>query len=235
MNQIPPVANNLARVQQQIAAAAAGCGRDAAEVTLIAVTKYVDAQITQQVAEAGAVDLGESRPQSLWSKAAALDEAGCNVNWHMIGHMQRNKVKRTLRLQPLFHSGDSLRLFHTLNEEAAAAGVTARALLEVNISGDASKHGFAPAECAAALDEIAGLQHVRVSGLMTMAARTGGASQAQRNFESLRLLRDKLQPGFAGRFELADLSMGMSGDFEVAIEQGATMVRVGSALFQEAA
>jgi len=227
------IAANIARVQQQISAAAARAGRSAAEITLIAVTKYGDTATAERVADAGATHLGESRPQDLWSKAAAFEESGRTVAWHMIGHMQRNKVKRTLKLNPLFHSGDSLRLFRTLNDEAAAAGMTARTLLEVNISGDETKHGFAPADTGAALEEVAALPHVHVGGLMTMAARSGGVSQARRNFAALRTLRDKLQQEFAGRFDLDDLSMGMSNDFEAAIEEGATMVRVGSALFQQ--
>ncbi len=231
MDQQPPIADNLARIQQKVAEAAIRSGRTPEDITLIAVTKYVDDEATRQVFDAGAVHLGESRPQNLWSKAEAL--AGCDITWHMIGHMQRNKVRRTLKLQPLFHSGDSLRLFHTFEEQAASLGVTARTLLEVNISGDETKHGFAPGECAAALEEIAALEHVHVGGLMTMAAREGGVDQARGDFKALRVLRDQLQKKFAGRFDLTDLSMGMSNDFEVAIEQGATMVRVGSALFEE--
>lgn len=224
------IAANLARVREQIAKAAGESGRQSDEITLVAVTKYVDAATARLLPESGCSDLGESRPQSLWEKAELL--ADSRVRWHMIGHLQRNKAKRTLPYVRLLHSGDSLRLLDHVNEEAAQQGLTLDTLLEVNISGDATKHGFPVDEIAPALAKIAALGHLRVRGLMTMAALEGGRERARRDFAALRELRDRLVRECPAGIELKELSMGMSGDFPEAIREGATIVRVGSALFK---
>ncbi len=224
------IAENLAAVRERIAAAAARSDRPASAVTLVGVTKYVDAALARLLALAGLTDLGESRPQELWTKAEAL--ADMKPRWHLIGHLQRNKVKRTLPHWPLIHSADSLRLLIEISREAAALNIPADVLLEVNISGDATKHGFAPDEIEPLLPQIAKLSLVQVRGLMTMASREGDDSRARREFASLRELRDRLQPNCPPNVVLNELSMGMSGDYEIAIEEGATMVRVGSALFE---
>ena len=163
-------------------------------------------------------------------QAAALAAPG--HRWHLIGHLQRNKIRRTLPTVHCIQSVDSLRLLAALEAEAAAAGRDVLALLEVNISADATKHGFAPAEAAAALDAASRCPHVRVQGLMGMAALEGGLPVAERDFAALRNLRDRLAPQSPAGVNLAELSMGMSGDFEAAIRHGATQVRVGSALFE---
>jgi pyridoxal phosphate enzyme (YggS family) len=224
------IAANLQRVRERIAAAAVKAGRKDDEVTLVGITKYVDAGRARLLLDAGCADLGESRPQSLWEKAEAL--AGLPVRWHFVGHLQRNKVKRTLPYVALLHSGDSLRLLQEVNAEAATLGRTIETLLEVNISGDAAKHGFSPDEIAGALPAIASLQHMKVRGLMTMAALEGGAERARRDFAALRDLRDRLLVDCPPNVELGELSMGMSGDFEEAIAEGATIVRIGSALWE---
>jgi pyridoxal phosphate enzyme (YggS family) len=222
------IADNLSRIRQQIADAATRSGRDSSEVTLVAVTKYVDADAAQALLDAGCQDLGESRPQELWRKAEAL--TGAEVRWHFIGHLQRNKVRRTLPHLTLLHACDSIRLLEELQRVSAETPDAVQALLEVNISGDASKHGFSPDEMPAAIGSLDGYPHVRICGLMGMASLSGTLDDARRDFERLRLLRDRLADN-AG-VELNELSMGMSGDFEVAIEEGATIVRVGSALFE---
>lgn len=224
------IARNLAEVRERIAAAAAASGRNVDDVSLVAVTKYVDAATTRLLVEAGCRDLGESRPQSLWDKAAAL--ANCDVRWHMIGHLQRNKVRRTLPLVHLLHSGDSLRLLSEIDAEAAALAAPLSVLLEVNISGDSSKHGFAPTEMEPLLAHLQSLRRLDIRGLMAMAGLEGDAAQARRDFAALRELRDRLRTAWHGRFALDELSMGMSGDFEAAIAEGATIVRIGSALFE---
>lgn len=224
------IRSNLDRVRSQIAEAAEAAGRDPSEVTLVAVTKYVGVEEAAHLVGAGCTDLGESRPQELWHKAAADELSG--ASWHLIGHLQRNKVDRTLPLVDLIHSVDSLRLLRAVEAAAAKQNRTVRVLLEVNVSGDASKHGFAPEEVESLGAQIADCPHVVVDGLMAMAAREGGTSTARENFGALRELRDRLQGNWPANGRLTHLSMGMSNDFPEAIEQGATIVRIGSALFE---
>lgn len=221
---------NLAHVRQQIAEAAARSGRRAEDVRLIGVTKYVDADTARALFEAGLHDLAESRPQELWRKAEMLKDLP--IRWHCIGHLQRNKVERTLPLISLLHSGDSLRLLPTVSAAAVKQGRVVDTLIEVNISGDESKHGFWLEMVATALPAIALLPGIKVRGLMTMAALEGGSVRARHDFAKLRWMRDMMKPACPPEIELAQLSMGMSGDFVEGIEEGATMVRIGSALFE---
>jgi len=221
---------NLERVRRQIEAAARRSGRQPSAVTLVAVTKYVDAAVARDLVAAGCSDLGESRPQELWHKAEQL--AGVPVRWHMIGHLQRNKVVRTLPHVTLLHSADSLRLLAETDRECRRLQRQLPVLLEVNISGDASKHGFAAREIEDLFTDIVGLEHVEVRGLMAMARLEGDQEAARLDFRNLRALRDRLRSRLPAAGRLDELSMGMSGDFEVAIEEGATLVRIGSALFE---
>lgn len=223
------ITENVAAVRARIDAAAARTGRTADDITLVCVTKYTGVDAARALLEAGCHDLGESRPQELWHKHEAL--AGSAVRWHMIGHLQRNKVARTLPCVHLLHSVDSLRLAGTIDENARNLGPPARVLLEVNISGEAAKHGFAPLEVEQVLAELANLPHLRVLGLMGMASGDGELETARREFASLRELRERLCGSCPAGISLDELSMGMSHDFDVAIEEGATLVRVGSALF----
>ena len=230
MNDGSRISENLAGVRARIAEAARRNGRSADAVKLVAVTKYVDAERARQLVAAGCGDLGEARPQELWHKAQALAGA---VAWHLIGHLQRNKIARTLPLVRLVHSGDSLRLIEAIAAEAKRAGLApVMLLLEVNVSGDATKHGFKPDELEPLGERLAGFDHLAIRGLMCMAGREGDLDDARRDFENLRLLRDKLRSVWPAQFQLEELSMGMSSDFEVAIEEGATMVRIGSLLFE---
>ena len=224
------IAENLARVRQRIAEAARSSGRSAADVTLVAVTKYVGSREIRALVAAGCTRLGESRPQQLWDRAAALQDLP--IRWHLIGHLQRNKVRRTLPLVDLIHSADSPRLIAAIEHSAAELNGKAPILLEVNVTGETAKHGFAPAEVPRCLDELAALRHVEVRGLMCMAALEGGPDTARRDFAALRTLRDKLRTNCPPEFHLDELSMGMSSDYEIAIREGATIVRVGSALFE---
>jgi pyridoxal phosphate enzyme (YggS family) len=178
----------------------------------------------------GVGDLGENYPQELWRKAEALADLGASVRWHLIGHLQSNKVKKTLPLVRLIHSVDSLQLLRTLDESAAALSDPPGVCLQVNTSGEVSKHGWAPQQVLEDAEAIAGCRAIPIVGLMTMAALGTTAETARPSFVRLRDLREELRRRTG--LPLAELSMGMSGDFEVAIEQGATLVRIGSALFE---
>jgi PLP dependent protein len=226
----PRLAANLAAVREQIAAAAERAGRRAEEVRLVGVTKYVDAATARSLFDSGLLELAESRPQELWKKAEALQDLP--IRWHAIGHLQRNKVERTLPLIALLHSGDSLPLLEAVSAAAVKQGRVVQTLLEVNISGDSAKHGFSPESLRSSLPQVAILPGIQVRGLMAMAALEGASERARRDFAALRELRDVLRADCPPQVDLTELSMGMSGDFVEAIEEGATIVRVGSALFE---
>ena len=222
---------NIADVNGKIADAAAKAGRAAGDVTLVGVTKYVDAEVTREFAMAGHRVLGENRPQQMWQKQQSL--ADLDIQWHLIGHLQRNKAKRMVELATLIHSVDSLRLLKAIDGFAADQGKVARVLLEVNVSGETAKHGFMPEELPAIVEAAADFSAIQVNGLMAMAGLAGDHDDARREFASLRSLAERSAAGgLPGNVQMTDLSMGMSGDFEIAIEAGATLVRVGSALFR---
>jgi PLP dependent protein len=225
--------DNIALVRERIEAASKRAGREEPP-RMMGVTKYVEPQIARLLVEAGVAELGESRPQELWRKAGALADLPGEtiITWHLIGHLQRNKVKRTLPLVACIDSADSLRLMEEISREAVAQGLRANMLLEVNMSGEASKQGLAPGEVEPLLPKIAELPGLSVLGLMTMAPLEGGPDGARRAFAGLRELRDRVGLGYAPNIALNELSMGMSGDYEIAAEEGATIVRVGSALFE---
>ena len=223
---------NLAAIEERIAHATASAGRPEGSVKLIGVTKYVGAAETAALVAAGCRRLGESRPQQFWSKADSPELSKYDLEWHLIGHLQRNKVARTVALGPLIHGVDSNRILMAINKAAEVAGTTAKVLLEVNCSGDSEKHGILPERLAKDVEELGVFGNVRVRGLMTMAARDGGTDTARRNFALLRKLRDKVAPLTPEGHTLDELSMGMSGDFEQAILEGSTLVRIGSALWE---
>lgn len=224
------IAENVARVQDAIQQAARRSQRRADDIRLIAVSKYVDVEAIRALLEAGCHDLGESRPQQLWCKAEQLVEQP--VRWHMIGHLQRNKARRTLPWINLLHSGDSLSLLETVNGIALQDNRPCQVLIEVNVSGDETKHGFRPEQVREVLTRAPDWSGLRICGLMAMAGWGTEPEEARRDFIALRQLRDQLLGSAPPEVSLEHLSMGMSSDFEVAIEEGATMVRVGSALFE---
>lgn len=228
------IRRNLAAVREGVAEACLRAGRDPAGVRIVGVTKYVAADAAVLLAEAGMLDLGESRPQSLWEKAPVLAAAGLAARWHLIGHLQRNKVRRTLPLLGLLHSLDSLRLLAEIEAEAAAAGRPAEALVEVNIAGDEGRTGATIADAERIVAASIRSPHVRVRGLMGMAAAPDGGDDAaaRRQFARLRELRDGLVARFPEAGGLPELSMGMSGDYRAAIAEGSTLVRIGSALWE---
>ena len=226
------IADNLRRIHDRIDAAAARSGRSPDDVRLVAVTKYVGAAEVAELIAAGCRDLGESRPQELWRKAEAMgNHAASAVRWHMIGHLQRNKVRRTLPFVAWIHSADNPTLLAELAREAAHLDRPINVLLEINVSGDDTKHGLTPEAARELTPRLDDFQPLAILGLMTMAAREGDLNVARANFAALRHLLDELREAAPGGLRFDELSMGMSGDFEVAIEEGATIVRVGSALF----
>jgi pyridoxal phosphate enzyme (YggS family) len=220
--------SDLHAVESRIQAACQRVGRRREDVTLVAVTKSIGTATAALLPELGLLDLGESRPQELWRKAEALP---ATIRWHLIGHLQRNKIERTLPLVVLIHSVDSVRLLEELEKQAARRGQPIQVLLEVNASREPNKQGFAPEELTGLASVIQPLRQVQVRGLMTMAVLEDDPERCRPTFRSLRELRDELSKKLTPPHRLEHLSMGMSNDFEVAIEEGATLVRVGSALF----
>lgn len=229
-SQAETIRQNLQEVRSRIALAARRSGRSPDDVTLVAVTKYADVSVARVLLEAGCRDLAESRPQELWRKAGALSDL--SIRWHLVGHLQSNKVRRTVPLVSLIHSVDTPHLLTEINRTGAELQRRVPLLIEVKIAQDSTKHGFASEEVAAALEHCARLDHVEVRGLMGMSSREGDSESARREFSSLRELRDRLRPSLPDRVSLDELSMGMSDDFELAIAEGATLVRIGSRLFQ---
>jgi pyridoxal phosphate enzyme (YggS family) len=214
------VRDNLERVRERIARAAARAGRQPDDVLLIGVSKTVDVERIRAGLAAGLRALGENRVQEAKAKVAEL---GRPAAWHLIGHLQTNKVKDALELFDVIHSLDRLELAQELERRAAPRGLAVEAMLQVNVGGEASKGGFSPDGVREALEAIGKLAHVKVTGLMAIPPEVERPEDARPWFRRLREL--------AERHGLARLSMGMSGDFEVAVEEGATMVRVGTAIF----
>jgi PLP dependent protein len=225
------LSENLNRVRERIANACDRAGRAPDSVLLVAVTKYAPIESVQLLADLGVHDLGESRPQQLLERAAQI---AAPVQWHLIGHLQRNKAKKLLPAVAMIHSVDSLRLLSTLDELAGEMSLRPRVLLEANVSGEAAKDGFDPAELLRSADAIAACRNVQVDGLMTMAPLAENAQAARPVFAALREFRDRMAAQLPATIALPELSMGMSGDYEVAIEEGATIVRIGSSLFEGA-
>jgi len=216
------IARNVQEVRERIARAAARAGRSPDEVTIVAVTKTVTEAAVREALAAGISNLGESRVQEAQRKIAQL--SGCETSpvWHMIGHLQRNKVQTALEIFDIIHSIDSVRLARELSGQAKRI---VPVLLEINVSGEETKGGFPPDELDEALAAISNLPNLSVRGLMTVAPWVDDAEEVRPVFRALRELRDS--------FGLEQLSMGMSDDFEAAVEEGATMVRLGRIIFGE--
>ena len=224
------VKENIEAVQARICGAAKSAGRNADEITMIAVTKTVDAEIAGQVLDAGVCHLGENRVQAFLDKYEVL---GDRPHWHIIGHLQTNKVKYLTGKVDLIHSVDSVHLAEEINKKAKDAGMCQDILFQFNISGEESKSGAGENEAEEIFTKLSALQNIRVRGLMTMAPLWASSDETRRVFEGLRKLSDKIRIiGFDG-VSMDYLSMGMSGDFEAAIMEGANLVRIGSALFKD--
>ena len=225
---MPALSERLASVKDRIASATLRSGRNPADVELVAVSKTYPAERVAEAVEAGQDLFGESRVQEALVKIPALPG---RLRWHFIGHLQANKVRKALPLFELLHGVDSADLARDIDRIGGEEGIFPRVLLEVNVSGEGSKHGFAPEQLEAELETLLSLPRLQVEGFMTMAPLAPEAESSRKYFAALRELRDRLAQR-AG-IPLRTLSMGMSNDFEVAVEEGATLVRVGSAIFGE--
>ena len=245
-NAEPTLKQRYASVRERVAEAARRSGRTPESIMIIAVTKYAAMDQVRELVELGHTDLGENHVQSLVQRAAQIDEflqrrrqlssnRGANlpkqIRWHMIGHLQRNKVRKVLGVARLVHSVDSLRLAEEIQAAAGRLEQPVEVLVQVNAFGEKSKFGIAPAAARHLIDQIDTMLHLRVRGLMCMAPETEDQQSLRPVFERTRELFEELRRvGSAGdRFDI--LSMGMTSDFEVAIESGANMVRIGSAIF----
>ena len=222
------IEGRLAGVQKEIAAAAARAGRDAGDVTLVAVSKTHAPESVSAVLAAGQRVFGESRVQEARAKIPLVPG---RARWHFIGHLQRNKIRHALPLFELFHGVDSLEIARDIERIAAEDGALPRVLIEVNVAGEGTKFGFSPELIRSEIEEMLALKRLTIEGLMCIPPPQPRAEMARKFFVALRELRDQLEREF--RISLPQLSMGMSGDFGVAIEEGATLVRVGTAIFGE--
>ena len=222
---------NLTTIRARVTAAAVQAGRDPSTVTLVAVSKTKPMAAIEAAYHAGQRDFGENRLEELWPKVEAAQTLGFHdMRWHLIGNIQSRKTAQAVGPFTLIHSIDRDKIAQRLSRDAVAAGCVLSILLEVNVSGEESKHGFTPAELLATGGELLALPGLQIRGLMTMAPLVDDPEAARPVFRGLRELRDELQT----RYPTGDwqqLSMGMTNDFEIAIAEGATLVRIGSAIF----
>ncbi len=223
---VDPIAAALAAVRSRIESACSRSGRDPGTVTLVAVSKTQSAAAVAQAADAGHRVFGENRVQEALAKRADVDR---DVEWHLVGALQRNKARHVVGAFALLHGIDDSRLLSEIDRRAAAGGIRQSLLLQVRLGDESSKSGVDPAGLSALIDEAVGLDHVELRGLMTIPPPVEQPEHAREWFARLRELRD-VEAARTG-IELPELSMGMTGDFEVAVEEGATLVRVGTAIF----
>ena len=220
---------NILSVRNRIEEAAKRSGRGLEEITFVAVTKNQPITAVAEVIEAGISDIGENRAQEFLRKHEAITS---KVNWHFIGHLQRNKVRYIIPFTYLVQSVDSIALAKEIDKRASMIGKVQDVLLEVNVSGEASKYGFSPQKVPAIVDELASLGYTHIKGLMMMAPFVEDIEVLRPYFAKLKELFDNLTRRQEPNVEMRYLSMGMTNDFEVAIEEGSTMVRIGTALFK---
>lgn len=226
------IRENWTCVCQQVADACRDSRRSIEEVRIVGVAKYVDAALTAQLLAAGCNVIGENRPQQLWEKYAWFQQQGSPMpQWHMIGHLQRNKVRRTLPMVDMIESVDSLRLAEEIDLEAQRINTVIPILVDVNVTQDKSKTGLPVDQLLQEAEQIAMLPHIRWRGLMAMSSHEADLATIASEFAMVRQLRDRLQAQLGQQVQLTELSMGMSGDFRQAIAQGSTCVRIGSNLW----
>jgi pyridoxal phosphate enzyme (YggS family) len=225
------VKQRLEHIRERIRQAAESCNRDPDSIRLVAVSKTVPAETVKEAIEAGATILGENYVQEAREKFDAL--VLYPVSWHFIGHLQSNKAKYAVRLFDLIHSVDSLKLAHALDKEAKKVDKIQSILVQVNLSGEDTKSGITAAETPGLISEISRLENLLIKGLMTMPPYFYQPEKVRPYFAALRNLRDRLKEQSIPDLSMDELSMGMTGDFEVAIQEGATIVRIGTAIFGE--
>ena len=229
------IKDNINNIRAKIAESCKKCGRDPKEVTLIGVTKYADAAMVKEAVDAGMTDMGENKVQDAKERFVQLDEWGVKVKRHMIGHLQSNKVKPTLQLFDVVQSVDSLDLAKEVSNQAAKLNKDSVAIfVQVKTSDEESKFGITPENAISLIGQISDLPHLKIEGLMTMAPYTEDKELIRNCFRQLRQVKDAAQKEFKNKvnIDLKHLSMGMSDDFDIAIEEGSTMVRVGRAIFK---
>ena len=224
------VVENLAEVEKHICEACARAGRSRDEVTLIAVSKTKPVSMIEELLPGGTRDFGENKVQELVDKYEVLPK---DIHWHLIGHLQRNKVKYVVDKACLIHSVDSMRLAETISEEGVKKGVTVPVLIEVNVAGEESKFGVTLEETEGLVREIAKLPSIQIKGLMTIAPYVEDPEENRVHFSRLKQLSVDIKNKNIDNVSVDVLSMGMTGDYQVAIEEGATMVRVGTGIFGE--
>ena len=222
LSKVERIKQNIENVRKRIDEAAKRAGRNASEITLVAVTKTASLKQVKEAVEAGIIDFGENRVQVAKEKVKYFSDIS-NINWHMIGHLQTNKVKDAVKIFKVIHSVDSIKLAKEINKEAGKLNFTIPVFIEVNVSGEQSKFGIKPEEIHKLREIIDDLEYVKVKGLMTMAPFFSDPQMSRPYFKRLFQLAE--EEG------LKELSMGMSDDFDVAIEEGATIIRVGRAIF----
>ncbi len=223
------IQDNVARILEEIADAAAASGRKPEEITLVGVTKTVSYEQAKELMDAGILNLGENRVQSLLDK---FEHLGNEPTWHLIGHLQTNKVKYIADKVSMIHSVDSLKLATEIDRQFQKVGRCADILVQVNVSGEESKFGICPEDAAFFMEQLSKFSHLRVRGLMTMAPKTDHPDDCRQFFYGLHKLAVDIAAKKYDNINMEHLSMGMSGDFREAILEGATMVRIGSALFE---
>ena len=221
----------LAQVRRRIRAAAEACGRDPSAVRLVAVSKTVSSEAVRRAAGAGVSDVGENYIQEAREKHAQLQDTP--LRWHFIGRLQSNKAKYAVRMFDLIHTLDSLKLAAEIDRCAGRAGKVQEVLVQVNVAGEATKAGVSAEDALPLVRAVAGFEHLAVRGLMTMPPFFNEPQRVRPFFSALRELRDRIREAAVANVAMEELSMGMTGDFEAAIAEGATLVRVGTAIFGE--
>lgn len=222
--------NNLKKVEENICAACAKAGRNRKEVTLIAVSKTKPVDMLRTVYDQGIREFGENKVQEMCDKIDVLPQ---DIRWHMIGHLQRNKVKYIVDKVALIHSVDSLRLAETIENEAAKHNMTVPILIEVNVAQEESKFGLKTEEVLSLVESVAALPHINIKGLMTIAPYVEDPEENRGIFRQLKKLSVDIAAKNINNVNMSVLSMGMTGDYQVAVQEGATMVRVGTGIFGE--
>lgn len=224
------IRENVQFVRNKIAEACRRSGRESEEIELVAITKTVDVEQINEAIEAGIRVVGENRVQEAWRK---YQEVGEKAHWHMVGHLQTNKVKRVLQFADMIHSVDSVYLAREIQTQAKKLDRTIEILIQVNTSGEESKYGLEPEATIDAIEEVSTLPNLKIKGLMTIGAFLPNPEDVRPCFKLLNDLKDRVNERGITSVEIGTLSMGMTNDYEIAIEEGSTMVRVGTAIFGE--